>query len=206
MKPAGVLLALVLLPLLGTTAHADKSFNPVALAARVQLSLVRVEYPDYSDPERREGQTRSCAGFVVDAARGYVLTARHCVPSPEGVSPVYVDGEETRILAINGLFALLAYHPMRKPPLDIRKDAPSRGEPVVSVGYGYGVLTVLVRHVASLVADDVSIDGPLVPGMSGGPTVDAQGRVVFLNQVSNEAMGAGCGGAEIRAFLTTVKH
>ena len=76
---------------------------------------------------------------------------------------------------------------------------------MVSFGYGYGWMQVMQRHIASLKDGDIFMDAPVAPGMSGGPIVDLQGRVVGLNQATdpNHTLTQACGVEEIRAFLKT---
>jgi hypothetical protein len=200
MKPTALLLALALLTTAGKSAAADKPFDPPKLAKRVQLSLVQVTYPDYENDK-----THVCAGFVVDTTRGRVMTAQHCVPA-DGQN-ILVDGLPTEVVAENGLFALLSYPPLKKPVLELRKDKPDYAEPVLATGYGMGMLMTMVRYVAAFDEADVGVDGAFIPGMSGGPVVDSQGRVVFIIQASANGapLGVGCSSEEMRAFLKSVR-
>ena len=117
-----------------------------------------------------------------------------------------VDGQPTEVLKTYEAFALLSTAPMSRPPLDLRKNRVPVGEAVVSFGYGYGWMQVLQRHIASWKAGDIIMDGALVPGMSGGPVVDLKGRVVGLNQGTdqNGGLSTACGTDEMRAFLKSV--
>lgn len=141
-----------------------------------------------------------CTGFVVDAAKGWVLTARHCVVQDQ---PVFINNEPTKILNTSEMLALLSAPEMTRPPLDLRKDRIPVGESVVSFGYGYGWLQVMQRHIASWFEGDILLDAPVSPGMSGGPVVDLDGRVVGINQSidPNRTLTNACGVDEIRAFL-----
>lgn len=142
-------------------------------------------------------QTHVCTGFVVDAARGQALTARHCVGNE-----LTVDGQVSEVIKADETLALVKVPAMRKPPLEIRKKSISLGERVWSLGFGYGKMKVFSRAISGWVIKDVILDGPLAPGMSGGPIVDKDGKVVGVNQASNQVLGIGCGYLEIRAFLT----
>lgn len=146
------------------------------------------------------GQTGVCAGFVVNAPRGEAITARHCVPDDEDTLLI-VDGESSTIIKENQAFALVKVKEMSKPALDLRKDKPSLGEKVITFGYGYGLYTIFQRTVAAYYNGDLLLDGPLAHGMSGGPAVDEQGRVVGINQMSDGVTASICGVGEIREFL-----
>lgn len=170
--------------------------TPVDLFKTAKLSIVEITHPM---PEEKIGR---CTGFVVDAPRGWVLTVRHCL-NPDG--DTFVDGVVSKVLKQSELFALLSDTPMTKPPLQIRTDKPQIGERAVTVGYGFGILTLLDRTVAAFNDEDIALDGPTIPGMSGGPILDVTGKVIGINQGNvlgnGGALGVGCGIKEIREFI-----
>jgi len=146
-----------------------------------------------------------------------ILTARHCVD--DDVEEI-VNGEESAItIKKNALFVLLGVHEPEEgaflPVLNLRKDIPRVGEMLTAYGYGYGIMFTLQRTVAAVepeathvfwnatkpMGTDVYLDGPLAPGMSGGPVLDQRGQVVGLIQATSPAIGATCGTDEMRAFL-----
>lgn len=182
----------LLLVLLLSLAHL-LHLSPLSMPQRVVRSIVVVQFVD------EEEKASLCTGFVVNAAAGEVLTARHCVPASGEVT---VDGLDAVVLRTNDAFALLRMPPGIKPPLTIRPARLHIGEPVTAFGYGWGQMLALKRHVALLWPDgDFGLDGPLAHGMSGGPVVDEEGKVVGLNQQSNEVLGIACGPPELQAFL-----
>lgn len=145
-------------------------------------SLVRITTAEFT-----------CTGFVVDAARGRVLTAAHCIDQE---NPMFVDGEPSEVLKVDEELGMVSIKPMSKPPLDLG-GLPKVGEAVVAYGYGYAWETpqVMQRHVANYDTKGYSgfkggvvLDGAIAPGMSGGPTVDMNGRVVGVNQASNNVL------------------
>lgn len=185
-------LALAMLLLATSAPSADSIIRTLSQRIdRALPSLVRVEQP-------ADGGSRTCAGFVVDAAKGWAITARHCVT--DGLE-VFVDGEPSEVVKSDEQFTLLTYPAMTKPPLNIRTDVPDLGEEAVSIGFGYGILTAMPRHIAARADGDIGLDGPLVKGMSGGPVLDKDNRVIGLNQSTSEGMGVACGGEEIVRFL-----
>lgn len=141
-------------------------------------------------------QPTYCTGFVV--AKGQALTAAHCV---ETDYPLFAGEKETTILKQNEQFALVSVSP-DVPALQFA-DKLRVQDPVTAFGFAWAHMNIFSRHVSAFRGLDFSIDGPLAPGMSGGPTVDRQGRVVGINQMSNSVIGILCGAQEIRRFLDT---
>ena len=163
-----------------------------SLVERVLRSVVAVTFTT------DDGNPRLCTGFVVNTRRGEVLTARHCL-NPDG--EVRVDDKPSQVLKKDDAFALLSIHPMSRPSMDIRTKPLLIGERVFTFGFGYGMLEVFGRGIAVKHEGDIGMDGPILPGMSGGPVVDMEGKVVGINQSSNGMMGIACGQDELKTFL-----
>lgn len=161
------------------------SLNP----SSIERSIVRISY----------GASAVCTGFVVSATRGEALTAAHCLP--QDGEDLIVDGELSYVVRQSDLFALVSVEKMKKPPLSIRKREAEVGEESFTFGYAWGQMLVFHRWVAGFLEGDVAFDGPLAPGMSGGPVVDLKGDVIGINQASNDRVGVACGVKEIQAFL-----
>lgn len=155
-------------------------------------SLVRVEF------EAQPKGVHVCTGFVVSSSKGWAITARHCVIDK---TPVYVDGQESEIVKQNGLFTIVRIPPMSKPTLELRDRELPIGERLYAIGYGFGQLMVFNRGFSGWIDKDIMLDGPLVGGMSGGPIIDQDGRVVGLNQASSEYIGLGCSYKELKEFI-----
>jgi S1-C subfamily serine protease len=184
--------------LLTTLIFSSCAATRIDIIDRTVRSMVRLSY------QLNEEETYTCTGFVVNAARGWVLTAKHCIT--EDGEGMFVDGQPSTVVGQNDSFAMLTITPMTKPPLDIRKEKLNLGDDVLSIGYGYGELMVFMRQVAGFHAGDVALNGLLAPGMSGGPVVDMNGRVVGLNQADYQMIiGVLCGQDEIRDFIKSVK-
>lgn len=189
---AAILLSLSLV----IPAHAADSVSDIF--TKVLRSLVTVSY------EASDDKTHYCTGVVVDAPKGWALTAVHCV---ELGKDIYVDEALSSIIKVNENFALVSVPKMDKPPLALGKSVPVMGSSVISSGYAYSIpgMTVLSRVIANRQGEDFGLDGPLIPGMSGGPVVDQEGKLIGINQASTEALGLACGIGEIRSFLKSVK-
>lgn len=185
--------------------------SPKALFSRQEViekglrSIVKIEHPTHDEDGDPDG-TYLCTGFYVNSAKGQAITARHCVDPNE---EVFVDGEKASVLKLSDNLALIAVHPMEKPPLEVGEIRP--GEDVVSLGLGYGFLQVMPKTVSAIIEKDderlqikkgnVILQGALAPGMSGGPTLNMRGEVIGINQGSNAAISVLSGAEEIKSFL-----
>ena len=97
-------------------------------------------------------------------------------------------------------------------PLALARDVVTRpGQIVVAVGFPDGdAVSARAGVVASRAADDrggrtlVVSDLRLAPGFSGGPMVDAEGRVAAISTLIVGALGAGVSAATVRRFLADV--
>lgn len=170
------------------------NFKPVDPVTHTYASIVRVETPNDEDP----GNPIICTGFVIEPHRA--ITAAHCISDDSGFT---VDGEESIAIKRDAHFALVSVSSAlgSKPALKLAKQVRVQ-EPVLSFGFAWGDMFVLARNVAAFKGGDFATDGPLAPGMSGGPTVNQAGEVVGLNQAANSIIGIMCGAGEIRAFLS----
>ena len=140
-----------------------------------------------------------CTGIQIGINR--VLTVAHCLPAIGAARDVFVNGQLARIVKRDDSMGLLDVLASERPILDLR-EVPSVGSPVVSFGFAWGQgLHALRRNVAAIVGDHLIIDGPIAPGMSGGPIVDEDGKLVAINQGTNNVVGLACTSKEIKEFL-----
>lgn len=171
-------------------------FTRVSLYDRVTLSIVKTDY------QLDETTAYTCTGFVVDAAKGQALTARHCVPDDDRA--ILVNDKESAVLKKDDAFALLKVPIMSQPPLDIRAKPLPAGTEVRTFGFAKGKYVMLPRTIAALLdGGHLALSDNLIAGMSGGPVVDMEGKVVGVNQGTfvEVQLGFACGQDEIRAFL-----
>jgi len=164
--------------------------QPLPPAAIKSVALITF---DVSSDEQR-----MCSGIVVDAVRGHVLTAAHCIP--DNLSTFRVDGKPGIIIKRDGQFALIQCG-MKRSVLVLRSTEPVIGEPIIIIGFAWGELAVFGRLVASVKEGDFATDGAIAPGMSGGPILDSGGLVIGMSQASSPIVGIACGSREIREFL-----
>lgn len=163
--------------------------KPKDLVGDTLRSIVFIEHGEGTDH-------MICTGFMVRV--NAALTARHCVVDGD---TNFVDGEEGWVRKVSDSLALVEIENYGKPALEIAPKDPPAGTPTLAFGYGYGRMQVFHRGISANVDGDLTLDGPLVPGMSGGPVVDLGGKVVGINQASNPQMGVVCGPEEMAKFL-----
>lgn len=175
---------LLILFLLFTVAFAAP--NWVSVASYVDHATYRLSYPT------DDGGAYVCTGFVIDQPRGYVLTAAHCLG--EGLSadawpafPVWEDKEVD--------LAVIALTRAAKPALKPVKADPRMGQPVLAFGYGYGEHSPIVRegivanpemNITGLKKTWLVFSGGAIGGMSGGPIVDGNGKVLSIVLMSDQ--------------------
>lgn len=198
MKHIGVLIAVCLL---GRPAELGATDWSVVIAA-LEKSIVWVEV----------GNEGACTGFVIDAARHYVMTAAHCAPSEHDV--LWVDRVPAKVISKDTKKDLLVVEvkdldPIH-PALKLAAKNPVLGQELMSAGFGYALERPFFRQ--AHVQDDaltipsngvggpyISTDAPFVGGQSGGPVVNVAGEVVMIVQRGdNGTTGMGVGVEIIR--------
>jgi S1-C subfamily serine protease len=187
------------------------AFDPVALYAGARDGIVTIESTFGVDEET------AGSGFVVDADKGLIVTASHVVTE---VAPSFAEATAVRIVLDDGsradakvlgydLFedtALLQVDPthlgLRALPLG-RARALRVGAPVAAIGSPFenraslstGVVSQLDRQIAApgvcfRTTGVIQTDAAVNPGNSGGPLIDADGRVVgMVTAISRAAKG-----------------
>ena len=189
-------------------------FDPVALYAGARSGVVTIE-ASFGVDEETAG-----SGFVVDASRGLIVTASHVVADAQSASASAEPATAVRIVLDDGtradvkvlgydLFedtALLQVDPaqlgLRALPLG-RARALRVGAPVAVIGSPFenraslstGVVSQLDRQIAApgvcfRTTGVIQTDAAVNPGNSGGPLLDARGRVVgMVTAINPDARG-----------------
>lgn len=161
------------------------------LSPLIERSIVRLEAP----------QGTYCTGFVIDTAKGYVLTADHCIqgyPNPiiNGLTAeeiFYVPQLDIAVLKAPGVLGL--------PALKARTKVWDEGMKITFYGYAAGLeLKVIKGSVLLPLMLSPGIDTPsalmkpaIEKGMSGGPVLDSEGMVVAINQKTFPGVGLAVG-------------
>ena len=159
------------------------------------------------------GDRRSSGTGIIWGGAGLVVTNAHC--APRGVAlEVGASGtwRDAGVLAYHQHhdLALLAAPHARGPLLEIRDaDSLRPGELVFAYGHPLGVHDALAMGVVhGVVRDDRSgaprwivADVRLAPGNSGGPLVDAEGRLVGINSMVVNGLGAAVPATVVHRFV-----
>lgn len=163
-------IALLLLLATVSCAAAKDITDKQGTLKRTLRSLVAVTHPAEDD------KTYICTGAVIDSARGWILTAAHCLGDDLEVNDI-----PAQVVTTDGELAIVKVPVLLGPPIKIAKDVDLLDE-VEAIGYGLGHLTVLDRRISAIINNEVELDGTAVPGMSGGPIVNADGELVGIMQ------------------------
>jgi serine protease Do len=175
--------------------------NLSGLAANLQQAVVEV----------RSGETASGTGIIWGGA-GLVVTNAHCIRRGAAVQ-VIAGGKwrEAHALAYHPHhdLALLAAPSVTGPLLELRDPESLRaGELVFAHGHPLGVKDALAMGVLHAVTRDKSgsarwivADVRLAPGNSGGPLVDAEGRLVGINSMVVNGLGVAVPASLVQRFV-----
>jgi 2-alkenal reductase len=177
-----------------------------------------------------DGGSSLGSGFVISEQDGEVATNAHVVTSGESLQrarEVYVefgDGNQVPAKIVgtdpNADVGLLKIDPtgldLRALPFAQTKDV-TVGEPVAAIGSPYGepqslsvgVISALDRSIQSLTGFAISgalqTDAAINHGNSGGPLLDAEGRVLGINSQIKSGTGEGTG-VGFAVDADTVRH
>ena len=196
----------------------DGAFDPRAIYDRLGPGVVTIisTFGQKRLPGGAEGGLGS--GFVIDG-EGYVATNAHVVlgdaPKFERARNVYVEfSDGNRVPAkivgtdLNADVALLKIDPegLTLTPLRLGASHDLRvGAPVAAIGSPFGeqqslsigVISALDRDIESLtqfrIGDAIQTDAAINRGNSGGPLLDARGRVLGINSQIKSSSGGGEG-------------
>jgi serine protease Do len=185
--------------MLGSARAASSNMN--GLAEVLRQAVVEV----------RSGETASGTGIIWGGA-GLVVTNAHCIQRGAPLQ-VVSDGKwrEAHALAYHPHhdLALLAATSVTGPLLELRDpDSLRTGELVFAHGHPLGIKDALAMGVLHAVTRDRSgsarwivADVRLAPGNSGGPLVDAEGRLVGINSMVVNGLGVAVPASMVQRFV-----
>ena len=187
-----------------STTESPTGETPLALVVRLRHWVAEV---------RNHG---SYATGIVWGRSGIVVTNAHCIR--EGEDPQIVTRLGTRrgrLLAVarDQDLAAISVPGLAGPSLEIRDaNALKTGELLFAYGHplgirdalSMGVLHAVVRH-RNGEAKFVVADVRLAPGNSGGPLVDAEGRLVGINHMVMNGLGVAIPATTVAQFVERVR-
>ena len=162
------------------------------------------------------------SGFLVDR-RGRVLTNAHVVDTAKTAHVRFDDGTETdaRVLGADQSTDLAVLQPERTPagvaPLPLGRSGDLRvGDAVIAIGNPFGlertattgIVSALKRVITAPngfeIQNTIQTDAAINEGNSGGPLLDAGGRVIGINsQIASE--GGGNNGVGFAVPIDTIR-
>jgi len=161
-------------------------------------------------------EIRSPAGGgagIIWGGRGFVVTNAHCVRR-EGSLTIEANGETHAVRSVAYArghdLALIRAPSVRGPVLELRDlDTLRPGELVFAYGHPLGVSHALAMGALHGVVRDrrsgdpryIAADIRLAPGNSGGPLVDAEGKLVGVNSMIVGGLGVAIPASVVQAFV-----
>lgn len=180
----------------------------LVLAVGLSVQLPVVEASDWSRVVKAlaastapiacsEHKQNTCTAFSINEHQGLYMTAFHCVGEYEEGDVASFAGKPLDLLFTNEKLDIAIFRSeVKRPAIRPRTSPVEVGMEVGSYGYGYGFPAPVFRTAVvstfmrpSTGVEWIMLDNPLVQGMSGGPIVDRQGRLVGLNDKSDQMSG-----------------
>jgi S1-C subfamily serine protease/regulator of sirC expression with transglutaminase-like and TPR domain len=155
------------------------------LAADARQSVVVVSYKD------RDGRQAGVGSGFVISADGLIATNLHVIGDARPISVQTADGKSFDVVSVHATdrvadLAILRIDDKSLPPLTLgNSDTIKQGEPIVALGNPRGLKHSVVAGVLSGTQEIdektmLQLAIPIEPGNSGGPVLDAQGRVIGI--------------------------
>jgi S1-C subfamily serine protease len=195
------------------------SFDPQRIFAARSPGVVTI-FAYFGDPKSEATERAQGSGFVI-SPKGYILTNSHVITNAGESSKVqpaqhlyveFADGDRVEAHSVGwDLYddvGLVRVDPgaHRLSPVPLGDSAlVSVGEPVAAIGsplgnentLTVGVVSAIHRSIGAItvqkykVIDAIQTDTPITHGSSGGPLLDARGRVIGINAQIRSTSGNG---------------
>jgi S1-C subfamily serine protease len=213
----------------------DASLTPRAIYERdapgvafVRARLIE-QVQDPFDFLKQQSSTATGSGFLIDP-RGYLLTNYHVIEGANRASGVSVQFQDNiaRPAAVlaqdpsNDLALLkvdMAGAPAVKPVALGDSTSVRVGDPTLAIGNPFGLDRTLTSGIVSAlqrqiqtpsgfaINNVIQTDAPLNPGNSGGPLLDANGKVIGINsQIETGGEGNGSNGIGFAVPINTARE
>ena len=216
-------------PITPSTSPSGRSINDIYRSAGpgvVQItSTTVVENDPVFDPFGvPQEQTALGSGFVIDKA-GYIVTNFHVVQGAERVEVSFSNKRSMRASVVGSDastdIALLKVGAKSRAlaPLQLgNSDHVAVGDPVVAIGNPFGLERTVTAGIVSALQREITApnsytidhviqtDAPINSGNSGGPLLDAQGKVIGVNSQIATGGGGGNVGIGFAVPINTVKE
>ena len=205
---AALVLVAVILP------TPSRAMSPAQIAASDAPGVVSISstFSIESRPGSDEEVVGSGSGFVLDRA-GHILTSDHVIEDATRIHVSFADGTKVHATVVSKDplldLAVLRVHVSSATlhPLAIGfAESLHLGDPLVAIGNPFGldrsvsvgVVSGLQRQITApngfTVSNAVQTDTPINHGNSGGPLIDAHGRVIGVNaQLADSGVDANVG-------------
>jgi len=195
------------------------SFDPQRIFAARSPGVVTI-FAYFGDPKSEATERAQGSGFVI-SPKGYILTNSHVITNAGESSKVqaaqhlyveFADGDRVEAHSVGwdlyddvGLVRVdPGAHRLSSVPLG-NSALVSVGEPVAAIGsplgnentLTVGVVSAIHRSIGAItvqkykVIDAIQTDTPITHGSSGGPLLDARGRVIGINAQIRSTSGNG---------------
>ena len=160
-------------------------------------------------------ETAGGSGSGVAIGPTQIITANHVVAEAGAVRITDAQGREARadVTARDDVrdLALLTTDPHGLAPVAVREEPVSVGEQVYAAGAPLGDYVQLTSGIVSAVIEsggvaEVQTDAAVNPGNSGGPLLDAQGRlvgIVVTKSEDREGVGWATAASEVEQFAAS---